>query len=264
VVATELTRLQPGSIFLLGGAVAVDVSVERSLRSFTTGEVIRAAGNDRYATATGAASLAFPAPNPTVFLVSGETFPDALAAAGPAGAAMAPVLPIPPTCQGVGERHLLRRPDVGSGSIYVIGGESALTGGAVVGEPCTADVSGGIWLQTTLGTESAQLDGFCVPGPPFLCGDAGVPPPDDEPSRLGVHPGGLLEVHLDDDGAARTVDVLAIPPTCPCPPTTLVVGASGDPVFATAALTPGPWLIAIEVRYDDGATSDWSAPVEVR
>lgn len=83
-VRTELTRLAPQSIVVLGGTAVVSSQVEADLAAFTTGSVTRLAGADRFATAAAVSAASFPVAK-TVFIATGLSFPDALAG-GPLGA----------------------------------------------------------------------------------------------------------------------------------------------------------------------------------
>jgi putative cell wall-binding protein len=82
-VKAELQRLQPGRIIVVGGANVVSDAVLTALDAYTTGDVIRIAGSNRYATAAAMSSFHLPSGAPTVYVTTGENFPDALAA-GPA------------------------------------------------------------------------------------------------------------------------------------------------------------------------------------
>jgi len=84
-LATELRRLRPGRIIVVGGAAAVSGSVATALDGFTDGPVVRLAGADRYATAAVISSFHMPSGAPLAYVVTGANFPDALAA-GPAAA----------------------------------------------------------------------------------------------------------------------------------------------------------------------------------
>jgi putative cell wall-binding protein len=90
VIATELTRLTPGRIVILGGLASVSAGVQTALQAYTTGTVTRVAGIDRYATAAALAAT-FPAGSP-VYLATGLNFPDALAATAAAAAKHAAIL----------------------------------------------------------------------------------------------------------------------------------------------------------------------------
>jgi putative cell wall-binding protein len=82
---TELQRLAPGRIIVLGGTTVVSQSVAQALDAYTAGEVIRLAGPDRFATAARISSFHMPGGAPVAYVTTGEAFPDALAA-GPAAA----------------------------------------------------------------------------------------------------------------------------------------------------------------------------------
>ena len=92
---TELQRLAPTTILLVGGTGAVSTAVEQQLRGLAP-TVERLAGADRYATATAISQRAFTDPVDTVVVAAGTQFPDALAG-GPLAAALGvPVLTVAP------------------------------------------------------------------------------------------------------------------------------------------------------------------------
>lgn len=91
-VASELERLNPARIVVLGGESAVSATVASRLASYTSGAVTRVAGSDRYETAARLARTVYPSGAETVFVASGQTFPDALSGAAAAAEAGAPVL----------------------------------------------------------------------------------------------------------------------------------------------------------------------------
>jgi putative cell wall-binding protein len=88
--ATELTKLKPGRIVVLGGSSAVSAAVQTALQAYTTGTVTRVAGSDRYGTAADLAGTF--APGAPVYLATGANFPDALAASAAAAAQHAAML----------------------------------------------------------------------------------------------------------------------------------------------------------------------------
>ena len=91
-VATELTRLKPGRIVVLGGPTIVSAGVMGSLGGFTAGAVTRLYGPDRYGTAAAISAATF-APNvPVVYIATGQNYPDALAGGPAAGAGNGPTL----------------------------------------------------------------------------------------------------------------------------------------------------------------------------
>jgi len=97
--AEALTRLAPERIVVLGGTGAVSDAVVSRLGQFTDGQVERLQGNaqegsDRYGTAAAVARTlnAGVGSVDTVYIASGQNFPDALAGAALAGANQEPVL----------------------------------------------------------------------------------------------------------------------------------------------------------------------------
>ena len=91
-VQSELRRLAPRRIVILGGVAAVSGSVQTALRGYTTGGVTRLAGADRYATAAKVSSAGTAPGVGNVFVATGANFPDALSGGAVAGAQRAPLL----------------------------------------------------------------------------------------------------------------------------------------------------------------------------
>lgn len=91
-VRAELIRLTPGRIVILGGSGVVDDSVADALQAYTTGDVTRLAGEDRYATSAAISAANFAPGVPVVYIASGLDFPDALSGAAVAGMQEVPVL----------------------------------------------------------------------------------------------------------------------------------------------------------------------------
>ncbi|HWG98824.1 MAG TPA: cell wall-binding repeat-containing protein [Pilimelia sp.] len=88
----ELQRLSPRRIVVLGGNAAVPADVAAALDQYTDGEVERVSGPDRYATSAAISARVFPDPVDTVYVATGENFPDALAAVPAAAKERAPLL----------------------------------------------------------------------------------------------------------------------------------------------------------------------------
>jgi len=82
---SELRRLKPKRIVVLGGTGVVSVAVEKALRSYAAPQVTRLAGADRYATGGEISENAFKPGVPVAYVATGANFPDALAG-GAAGA----------------------------------------------------------------------------------------------------------------------------------------------------------------------------------
>ncbi|HEX2141042.1 MAG TPA: cell wall-binding repeat-containing protein, partial [Candidatus Limnocylindria bacterium] len=94
--ATELARLQPGKIVLLGGPRAVSGAVATALARLSSGGVTRLAGADRYGTASAASAATFGSGVPVAYVASGSSFPDALAAGSIAAKRTGPLLLVRP------------------------------------------------------------------------------------------------------------------------------------------------------------------------
>lgn len=93
---TELDRLDPARIVVLGGTSAVSAGVATALDAYTSGTVTRLSGIDRYATAVAVskATTATDAPR-TVYLATGTAFPDGLGGTPVAARAGSPLLIVP-------------------------------------------------------------------------------------------------------------------------------------------------------------------------
>jgi putative cell wall-binding protein len=88
---TALARLAPSRIVLLGGTAVISAAVENDLRSRFP-EVVRLAGNDRYATAAAVSKWHFTGGASTVYVATGLNYLDALVAGPRAAAENAPLL----------------------------------------------------------------------------------------------------------------------------------------------------------------------------
>ena len=125
--ATELARLDPAEIVVVGGSTIVSQVVVNQLSAYaTTGTVRRLAGANRYATAAAISRDAFPQDVPVAYVATGTNFPDALAGVAAAGSGGGPVLLTQPNelpWETAAELSRLR-PD----RIVVLGGTSVISG----------------------------------------------------------------------------------------------------------------------------------------
>ena len=121
---TELARLRPQRIVILGGTAVVSGTVAAQLDPYTAGPVGRWAGADRFATAAAVAAQAFPTAA-TAYLSSGLGFPDALAGGPSAGAALGPmVLTAPGQLPAASRQQLQRLKPV---RVFVLGGRAVVS-----------------------------------------------------------------------------------------------------------------------------------------
>jgi putative cell wall-binding protein len=70
VVRTELSRLRPARIVVVGGKTMVSDPLDHALDGYTIGDVTRQAGADRFATAAVISANAFPQAS-TVYVANG-------------------------------------------------------------------------------------------------------------------------------------------------------------------------------------------------
>jgi putative cell wall-binding protein len=127
VTLDELNRLRPARIMILGSAAVMSDAVMNAARAFSP-SVKRLAGPDRYATSVEISKSLFNATG-TVYIATGTTFPDGLAAAALAGSARGPLLlvngsTVPPLIINELRRLDPRR-------IVIIGGPGAISASAV-------------------------------------------------------------------------------------------------------------------------------------
>jgi putative cell wall-binding protein len=89
-VVTELKRLKPGKIVVVGGPNSVSAGVYNQLTALAP-QIQRIGGADRYETSRAVVANAFSS-SKTAYVATGQNFPDALSASAAAGAILAPVL----------------------------------------------------------------------------------------------------------------------------------------------------------------------------
>lgn len=90
-VADELARLTPGTVVVLGGTSTISQAVENTLKADYA--VTRIGGADRFVVSANVSANTYPrGPVHTVYVASGEVFPDALSASAAASVEHAPVL----------------------------------------------------------------------------------------------------------------------------------------------------------------------------
>jgi putative cell wall-binding protein len=122
---TELERLNPRRIVIVGGTSVISNYVASLVGRFQTGGgTTRVAGADRYGTAA-AISNAFDGPVPAVYVADGSNWPDALAAVPHAARAGAPILLTKPNELSSFTRNALER--LRPGRIIVLGGTASIT-----------------------------------------------------------------------------------------------------------------------------------------
>lgn len=120
-VLTELARLQPSSIVLMGGTGALPAALEKQItEALPNATITRAAGADRYATARAVAEDLGVSMH--VVLATGRDFPDALSAAAAAGSQKLPVLLVDGQATSVDEATLATLDALDALQITIVGG----------------------------------------------------------------------------------------------------------------------------------------------
>ena len=122
---TELSRLRPANVLVMGGPGAVCDPVLDQVRGLTGGTVSRVSGSDRFSTATAAVDAGWPSGSDIVFVASGEGFADGLPAGAAAAAVGAPLVLVP-SCGTlpVSVRDEVTR--LGPTQVLAVGGQAAI------------------------------------------------------------------------------------------------------------------------------------------
>ena len=130
LATTELERLNPGRIVIVGGTSVVSEYVASLVDRYQTGGgTTRIAGSDRYQTAAQLSSATFAPGVPTAYVASGVSWPDALAAVPHAARAGGPLLLTKATSIPTIVRAELQR--LQPGRIIVLGGTSVVSDAVV-------------------------------------------------------------------------------------------------------------------------------------
>lgn len=128
-VRAELQRLNPTSIVVVGGSGAVSAAVANDLAAAVPAATVsRFEGNDRYATARQIALQGFAGGADIVFLASGATFADALAASAAAGHLGGPVLLVRGSASTLDAETRAVIEQLGAETIVIAGGTGVISG----------------------------------------------------------------------------------------------------------------------------------------
>lgn len=125
-VKTEIQRLKPAKIFVVGGTNAVSASVEKTLKAIAP--VTRYGEADRYSTGLKIVNGAFKSAE-TAIIATGRSFPDALAATGVAGKEKAPVILVDGVQSTVTSATLTTLKNLGVKNIVITGGTAVVSSG---------------------------------------------------------------------------------------------------------------------------------------
>ena len=147
--SSELSRLAPATILVIGGPAAITEAVEQQVSAAVPGATVRRIfGADRYATSLAVISdpLGWSS-SPTLFVATGESFADALSAGAAAGSVGAPVLLVRGgDLEATAEQQQLLN-TLGVSNVRVAGGVAA------VSEPLGASIAAGRSLLRYAGVD---------------------------------------------------------------------------------------------------------------
>ncbi|PPG03869.1 MULTISPECIES: cell wall-binding repeat-containing protein [unclassified Rathayibacter] len=130
-----LTRLRPPVLTIAGSELSVSAGIQNSLTVPAGPIVTRIGGVDRYDTSEQLNRAAFPRGSKTVFLATGENFPDALAGAAAAGRTGSPLFAVPPTCVPVKVLQDIKAG--GATRVVLLGGTGTLSPAVQKLTPCS-------------------------------------------------------------------------------------------------------------------------------
>lgn len=122
---TELARLDPGRILVIGGPGTISETVRTELAGLADSGATRVAGDDRAATSAAVSQQAFPGGAAVAYVAGGQSFPDALSGGAAAGVQGAPMLLTSPGALPASVRAELVRLD--PDRIMVLGGPSSVS-----------------------------------------------------------------------------------------------------------------------------------------
>ena len=133
----SVQRLDPARVILVAGPAAATDDVVTQLRNIAPhAQVERVAGADRYATSAEVAKVGYQSTG-TVYVASGETFPDALSGSPAAANANAPILLVPSGGETCPPTPVVAEADqLGATSVIVLGGPANVNDQAAALQPC--------------------------------------------------------------------------------------------------------------------------------
>jgi thermitase len=131
---SELDRLQPSDVVVVGGPNTISAAVASQLSAATGAAVERLWGADRFSTSVAASSRAFTTGSSMAYVAAGLSFPDALAAAPLAAVTNGPLILVPSGCVSDAVRGEVAR--LGLTRTVVLGGPASVGDSVIAGQPC--------------------------------------------------------------------------------------------------------------------------------
>ena len=128
VVASELARLDPGRVVVVGPADTVSSTVVTQAKRYAP-EVVRLAGSSRYQTAEALVRDAFDEPVGHAWLATGRVWTDGIVAGPAAAARLEPLLTVDGAAPSLPAAPLALLRDLEVTSVTVVGGTAAVSAG---------------------------------------------------------------------------------------------------------------------------------------
>lgn len=125
---TEIRRLRPTNIVIVGGTGVVSSRVERLLKKEAK-NVERISGADRYSTSIAVAQRGWPQTHSSVFVATGADYADALSAGAAAGKLGAPVILVPGTGRSLQSNIQNEVNRLRPSEVYIAGGTGVVSTG---------------------------------------------------------------------------------------------------------------------------------------
>lgn len=126
---TEIKRLKPARIIVAGGPIAIGDGVVRQLKALAS-TVERVSGGDRYETSRKLAAVAF-SRAATVYMASGDAFPDGLSAGAAAASSTAPLILVSGAATAVDGPTAALLSSLHPSRVRIVGGASVVAEGVV-------------------------------------------------------------------------------------------------------------------------------------
>jgi len=128
-IASELDRLQPKHVIVVGGSAVVSSQVESAIRARLGANVTseRVFGDDRYATSAEISKRGWPQGSSDAFIATGVVYADALAAGAAAGKLGIPVLLVPGTDPALPRSSSVELERLGAASLRIAGGDGSVS-----------------------------------------------------------------------------------------------------------------------------------------
>lgn len=159
VIFSELDRLRPGHITILGGPAAVGDAVEQMLARYAS--ISRLAGVDRASTSAAISRATFGRDVATAFVATGNSYPDALSGGAAAGNETSPVLLLDRDAIPASVNDELRR--LNPQRIVVLGGKSAISDRLLQGLAALARSVERVAGEDRYATAAAVAERFSAP-----------------------------------------------------------------------------------------------------